>query len=402
MTGEATGRVRHRRVFYIPGFDPVPPRKYREIYRREAAAQAAVSGHRIAVAGCPGTASWQVTARIDGAEVTSRVEVLIWSDIVQASMARGIVATYGLMARTAWVYVASGALWRLARLRLAPVLAALYPIAMLTLQLLAGLLLGWAAGAIVASWLPIWAGWVASLVVLVAAMRGFRALDRHLYAYYLMQDYAHAAAHRGACPPDLSARIAAFGKRIADALAEGADEVLVVGHSSGAHIAAMTLAELLRNGRAAGDGPALSLLTLGHVVPMVSFLPDAADLRRDLALLAAERRIVWVDVTAPGDGACFALCDPVAVSGVAPAGQLWPLVISAAFSQTLAPETWKRLRRRFFRLHFQYLHAFERPGDYDYFAITAGPRTLGARFAGRAASPSRISRVLSPYRDRAA
>ncbi|MBL4557958.1 MAG: hypothetical protein JKP98_15295 [Rhodobacteraceae bacterium] len=55
--------------------------------------------------------------------------------------------------------------------------------------------------------------------------------------------------------------------------------------------------------------------------------------RPNLAALAAQDRIAWVDVTAPGDGACFALCDPVAVSGVAPAA--WPLVISAAFSQSL-------------------------------------------------------------------
>ncbi len=64
------------------------------------------------------------------------------------------------------------------------------------------------------------------------------------------------------------------------------------------------------------------------------------------------------------------------MTGVAPEGKLWPLVISAAFTQTLSPERWKELRWRFFRLHFQYLCAFDRPGDYDYFQITAGPMTL--------------------------
>jgi len=95
-------------------------------------------------------------------------------------------------------------------------------------------------------------------------------------------------------------------------------------------------------------------------------------------------------VTAPGDGCAFALCDPVAVSGVAPVDQRWPLVLSAAFTQTLSPERWRTLRWRFFRLHFQYLCAFDRPGDYDYFRITAGPPTLAARFKGRAPSKSRI------------
>ena len=47
---------------------------------------------------------------------------------------------------------------------------------------------------------------------------------------------------------------------------------------------------------------------------------------------------------------------------------------------------------RWFRLHFQYLCAFDRPGDYDYFAITAGPVPLARRFAHRRHSPGRPMR----------
>jgi hypothetical protein len=95
----------------------------------------------------------------------------------------------------------------------------------------------------------------------------------------------------------------------------------------------------------------------------------------------------------------------VAVTGVATGAQRWPLVISAAFSQTLSPARWKALRRRYFRLHFQYLCAFDNlgggAGDYDYFRITAGPLTLAERFRGRKPSASRIATPLSPFRDAA-
>ena len=130
---------------------------------------------------------------------------------------------------------------------------------------------------------------------------------------------------------------------------------------------------------------------------MVSFLPGAWRLRADLACLGTRTELFWLDVSAPGDGCAFALCDPVAVSGVAPDGKRWPLVISAAFTQTLSPARWRVLRWRFFRLHFQYLCAFDRPNDYDYFRITAGPKTLGARFAGRKPSKSRIERPASRH-----
>ena len=128
---------------------------------------------------------------------------------------------------------------------------------------------------------------------------------------------------------------------------------------------------------------------------------SAHRLRADLAYLAASDALTWVDVTAPGDGCSFALCDPVAVSGVAPKDKRWPLVISAAFSQTLRPATWAALRWRLFEAHFQYLNSFDnlpgRTDDYDYFRITAGPRTLAARFAGRAPSPARIERAVNRY-----
>jgi hypothetical protein len=130
---------------------------------------------------------------------------------------------------------------------------------------------------------------------------------------------------------------------------------------------------------------------------MVSFLPDAYRLRADLKFLSARDELAWVDVTAPGDGCAFALCDPVSVSGVAPETKRWPLVFSAAFTQTLSPERWQELRWRFFRLHFQYLCAFDRPGDYDYFQITAGPKSLLDRYQDRQPSKSRIEKPVNKY-----
>ena len=389
--------VFRRHVLYIPGYDPFPPRRYRELYRTEGAAQAAISGYELAISPRAGeTYGWRVSARIDGRPVEAEVEVLVWSDLVKGSMGRGILGTYGQLLRTAWLYVASGALRRLIRLRKGPMIAALYPAVALVLQALVALLvaglalwLGWA--------LPWGLGWVLSLGLGWAVLEGFRRIDHRLFVYYLMHDYAFTTVEGGAYPAVLEARLADFGARVRAALASGVDEVLVVGHSSGVHLGVSVLADLIRAG--VPEGAALGFLSLGQAVPMVSYLPGAGRLRGDLAYLSARDELTWVDVTAPGDGCSFALCDPVAVSGVAPEGQRWPLILSAAFTQTLSPEKWAALRRRYFRLHFQYLCAFDRPGDYDYFQITAGPLTLAERFRGRKPSGSRIVTALSPYRD---
>lgn len=404
---DGTDRVGRRRVFYLPGYDPFHPRRYRELYRKEGTEQARISGYTLDLRAA-GPTGWHVRFAGDGAHVDSMIEVLTWSDIVAASMGRSIGATYGQLVGTAWIYLASGALFRLARLRKGPAIAALYPIAVLILQAVLALAAGWGVLVILAhTGRALWPGAPAAAttalgialgaVTALLLLRWFRRHDNRIFAWYLMHDYAFTASEGGAMPPALRPRLATFADRIAGALAEDWDEVLVVGHSSGAHLAVTVLAELIRSGRVPAEGPALGFLSLGQVVPMVSFLPGARDLRADLAYLSAREELAWVDVTAPGDGCAYALCDPVAVSGAAPPDKRWPLVLSAAFTQTLSPERWKALRWRFFRLHFQYLCAFDRPGDYDYFRITAGPLTLAARYRGRAPSQSRIETPLNPY-----
>jgi hypothetical protein len=87
-------------VFYIPGYDPFPPRRYRELYRAEGAAQAAISGYRLTMQPSPprkkgsdAPYGWQAVGVIDGATAHVDMEVMIWSDIVKSSMTDGILAT---------------------------------------------------------------------------------------------------------------------------------------------------------------------------------------------------------------------------------------------------------------------------------------------------------------------
>ena len=406
MTDQTPKPVRKRRVFYIPGYDPIHPRRYRELYRKEGREQAEIAGYTLDLKPktTGGPYGWHVNAMIEGAEVEADFEVLVWSDIVKDSMGQSIPATYLQLARTAYAYIGSGALFRLMRLRKGPTIAALYPVVFLLAQLAFALAIGRLAYLGLHKFLPnpigVALGIALGLSLIVLILRWFRKHDNKVFAYYLMHDYAYSAQSKGANTPELEARMFDFSNSIAQALTENWDEVLVIGHSSGAHLAVSILNDLIRDGRVPqGDGaPALGFLSLGQVVPMVSFLPEAHRLRRDLRELCTRTELAWIDVTAPGDGCAFALCDPVAVTGVAPEdGKLWPLILSAAFTKTMSPERWKSLRWRFFRLHFQYLCAFDFPNDYDYFAITAGPQTLRARFKDRPPSKSRIERAENHY-----
>jgi len=408
--------VRKRKVIYIPGYDPFPPRRYRELYRKEGAKQAALSGYELELAGRNAGAAygWRATAQIDGEQTEVDFDVLLWSDIVQKSMSNTVFDTYWRLLRTSWTYIATGALGRLATLPKGPLAMALYPVVMLLVQLQVAVLLGYLGATLIGQAAEVFipsinavnatgisgglALFCGSFLTIIGLVLGrFKAHDRHLHAYFLMNDFAFSAGLNGATPPALQDRMNDFRDRISEALAQDYDEVLVVGHSSGAHLAVSVLADLLRRDARLANQKTLSFLSLGHVVPMVSFLPDAHQLRADLQYLSEANDVVWIDVTAPGDGCTFALCDPVSTAGVATERKKWPLVFSAQFSRSMGEEKWRKMRRKYYRLHFQYLCAFDHPLDYDYFQITAGPVTLGDRYSGRVPSKNRIDHSVSKY-----
>ncbi len=401
---ETTSASFRRKVFYIPGFDPFPPRRYRELYRRESAKQAQISGYQIAIAPLKvdNGFGWRVQSVIDGVQTETEFEVLSWSDIVRNSMQSSTLGLYGLMLKTAWIYISTGALRHLMKLRAGPIIAALYPPITLILQGVLAIALGLISAALVGYLLetfsPNWLLWGAKggafCIIVVVVFRVYIALESRLYVKYLVQDFSFSAAEYGAMPKALEVRLNEFSAQVFNDISSDYDEVLIVGHSSGAYLAVRVLAQLLGNGQ---PETKLGFLSLGQVVPMVSFLPRADKLRRDLNAISSSPHLTWVDVSAPSDGCCFALCDPVAVSGAAQSDKRWPLVISAAFSETLSGERLRALRWRYFQRHFQYLCAFDRPKDYDYFQITAGPKTLRDRYQGRKPSPSRIETAVTPY-----
>ena len=386
--------VRSRRVFFLPGFDPLPPRRYRELYRKEGKRQAEISGYELSISAGEGRPyHWFIDGRIDGQDTRTRYEFLEWHDIVQEQIRYNILQSYVRMYATLLHYLISGAFRAMIRLRPTTIFAASYSVVMLHLYLISALLLGWLGAWLVGlTGLPPWCGAMAGLIIGMSWMVVLRRADRKLFVYYLLFDYLYTASERGAYPAALNDRLSEFAERINRALEEESDEVLVIGHSSGAHLAASVLARV-----GTSEDQRLSFLTLGQAIPMLSFLPGASALRRDLNQLSTRSDLFWLDVSAPGDGACFALSDPVAVSGAAPtSGQTNPLVISAAFRHTMSSEQLQYLRWRFFHRHIQYLSAFDRPKDYDFFQITAGPLSLETRYEDRAPSPSKITKVFAP------
>ena len=383
-----------RCVFYIPGFDPKAPRKYREIYRYEAQKQSAILNYDISIKPLFNTEfyGWSIASNIDDISSESDFFILNWADLVKENLKKSLFYQYISMLRTSWIYISTGVLFRLMQLRKGPVIGALYPPVLLSLQALLG-------GGIVLLpllYLPFFLALIIGVILARVWFYFCQKLDKTLYTHYLMAFFGFITSKWGAIPPEINSRLARFEAEIEKALTKDYDEILIIGHSAGSILSIHLLARLLRQHQSEFQ-PALSFLSLANVSPMMSFLPNAHELRRDLKEISGNSRITWIDISSTYDGASFALCEPLAVTGLAHEAQIWPRMIAVNFTKSLSKEQIAHQKYRFYERHFQFLKAFERPQHYDYFQITGGGLTLYERYQSKKESPSVKRKRVSYY-----
>jgi hypothetical protein len=287
-------------------------------------------------------------------------------------------------------YASSGVLWRLLKTSWPTFICAFYPSAFVLSLAALSLLIGAALGIILSSlanW-PSWAVWPIAIAACPAgAAVGTPLLDRWFSIHWLTRIYAFNRLQARRQAPDLDERFDEFARLIAKTARHGgSDEILIVGHSTGAQAAVALLGRTLEIDPDLGrHGPRLSFMTLGSSVSMLSWQPEADWFRAALKRVACEPDLDWIDFTIAQDGACFALHDPVESAGLAhpPGAEPKPKLLSVRLFDLFTPEEFRNIRRNWYRVHFQYLMSTQRAGDYDYFAITAGPLTLADRFAHR-------------------
>lgn len=389
--GPDAARVRRRHVLYLSGFDPQGPSHYHALYAEQAALQAQVNGDRIEVgprqrAGA--NAAWDVLCQpADGGDaIETRYEFLRWDDIVRQHWPRGQARLLALTLITTARLLGNGSLWR--------ILQTSWP-AFIALAAPAGLILGvvLAVVSIVAAtlWLAKASSPMFGLATAAALLGLLLALARRAQAKvqmaWLMRSASVILQQAQGGLPALEQRLDAFAAHlVAKASFDDLDELLVVGHSSGAMLAVSVMA------RALSQAPMLlerrtsvALLTLGQCIPVLSYQPEAQGFRKELATLRSAQGLVWIDMTAPPDGCCFALMDPTEVcldgQGEASRTEGGPKRLSPRFAQSFSAGRYRVIRRDKYRCHFQYLMATELRASFDYFSVTAGALRLADRFA---------------------
>ena len=98
--------------------------------------------------------------------------------------------------------------------------------------------------------------------------------------------------------------------------------------------------------------------------------------------LAIEPSIDWIDGQSRKDVMNFYPFDPIAGHGIdVGAARRNPTIVPVRFREIIKPEHYNLFRWKFFRVHFQFVMANERPHAYDFFMIVCGPIPLRERMA---------------------
>ena len=384
---EPSSPVSQRCVFYFSGFDPKGASHYHALYRDQAKAHAGVSGDRLEVGPRRkqpnGNAAWSIEMGQGTELVQTHFEFMRWDDVVRNHWKKSAPALWWQVLSASIFNLRHGSLWAMYKLSWPPAVALAAPFALLC-AVVAGLPLV-TAGVCWAVWAATGLAWAAVVCGSIAGI-GLGWLVRQLEArfsmYWMVRSYHFTSRQATGRTPDLEQRLNDQAALLAERLTSADDdEVLVVGHSSGAIMAAIVVARALalRPGLLSG-GRRVSLLTLGQWLPLLGLLPMAQTFKAELAALAAEPGLDWLDFSAPPDGCCFALCDPLEACNIPGERRLRLKLLNPRFAEMFDAETYAALKRDRFEMHFQYLKTSPRVVEYSYFDITAGPLRLWDRF----------------------
>lgn len=370
--------VRTRRVHYFAGLDPRGARFYHRLYAEEGRKQAAVIGHSLEIGPLESSENhvprWKVSSYRQGSPVETDYQFMDWEDLMRENWGK-LISPGKLILYLK--YVLLGDAWRVARASryffyttLAPFLYAL--LLALTILLSTGFTY-WGVKKIGGT--QVFAATLSSLVVPALLYCGWR-YARKTRILWLLRVCTCVLSWSKNRSQKSEARMAQFADHILrEQEREPVDEVLIVGHSIGAILGIQVAARILGK-QPAAVAARMHLMTIGSSIPFLGVLPRANWFRQDLEAVANDARLPWTDFTAIKDILCFFKVNPVEASGVVAKNKNRPRSFPVRIYRMFSKERYAEILRDHLRVHLQYLMASDLAVDYDYFSITAGPRTL--------------------------
>jgi len=370
--------VKRRAIFFVGGYDPKTPKAFFDRMRKEIGRFEALWGLQATVSPVAalqddeiGRVTIETTGGAPDWSVTTDFHFLVLDKIVLADFARPLPVRLGKYLVAFADFVASGTALRIFAKAWRFGLYFLFPF----LMVLFFALLGAIAARATAPWIG-WASWLVGLAVFGAAQA---MLGKRWPVNHLMDLWSFSLNFIRGRRPDAEALMQRFAGAITAQAAIGAyDEIILVGHSTGGVLMLDVAARCLAADPAfATRASHVVLLTLGSTALKAGYHPAARSFREGVQRLVDDGKLEWAEIQCLTDVINLYKTDPVAEMKLRrDPGRAFPLIRQVRIKDMLEPATYKRIKRSFFRVHYQYIFGNTKAYWFDFFQVCCGPTPL--------------------------
>ncbi|WP_455273629.1 lipase [Rhizobium herbae] len=376
--------VKKRAVFFIGGYEPKTPkaffgRLFKQISRFDAlwGYRSDVSSIEVTQDNEVGIATISTRAPEENWTTSTDFSFLCLDKIVLRDFARPMPMRLLHYIRAFADFVISGAAFHFFKKAWRFGLYFVYPFLAVTIFAL----VAYTGAQLTVPWFGLASGLVGLLIfVLALSVAGERWSINHLMDLWSFSlDFIRGRR------ADADAILQRFAETIvARSTAESYDEVILVGHSTGGLLMIDVAARCLSiDKKFAGSARKVVLLTLGSTALKAGYHPAGKNFRKSVEQVINDDKLAWVEIQCLTDAINFYKTDPVAEMGLSKSDRAFPIVRTIKVRDMLRGDTYARIKRNFFRVHYQYVCANTKPYWYDFFQICCGPTFLSARVERR-------------------
>ncbi|MEO0547511.1 MAG: alpha/beta hydrolase [Pseudomonadota bacterium] len=264
----------------------------------------------------------------------------------------------------------------------------MYPFTMLALGFVISLVLGLliATSGVVLAWLtaPIFFG--------IAMTSFIKLVAKPYFVFHLMDLWSFSADIIHRRRPDMDAVFDELAAAVAISPSDY-DEIIMVGHSTGGALILEAAARALdRNPDLAKSDDRFWIMTVGSTSLKVGLHPDAQWYRHHVNSAMSRSNARWVEYQCQSDIINFSRTNPAKLMGFDRSEEPYFKRFGLRVKRMVSSQTYKRIKRSFFRVHYQFVFGNTRRYFYDFPAICFGP----ARLALRVAQPQGFKQHLHP------
>lgn len=371
--------IARRHVFHIGGYDPIIPgtqlarfvrslNSYQRTWNVIATASDTFQADDV-------SASWTADASGPDWQTHTSIEMLRWDDLILKDHERGMASRLYQSMLTLLDWIRTGTLLRFFASSWKYAGFFLFPYLWVTAFALCGTGVGYAL-----TWALGLTGLAAGLVGAAAALPVFVGLlswfGPRKPINHVFDDWIFSREFVYGQRPQMEKRIDAFAARIVErARRADVEEIVIAGHCLGAALVMKSVARALQiDPDLARHGPTICVLTVGATIPKFSLHPRGEHVREATRIVAGEPLIRWAEYHARDDAISFYRFDPVTLKRVGhDRGDGRPNIRRVQLHTMMNPDSFKRHRFNFMRMHYQFVMGNDQRAQYDYCMIMCGP-----------------------------